>query len=127
MHAVAPKLPTTVAEFLEHRKIKATRTINDEVETLYLKLIIHDWFRLLLEAVYDDLAVEGSLAADNYTAAWAIRDLAKKDDQSPQVAALKLATISKALQVVSRRYAFSRKERRNMVGGVIYPENNGND
>ena len=96
----------------QHRKVKDTRTINDEVEALYLKLVGHESFRLLLEAVYDELAVEGSLSADNYTAAVAIRNLAREKDKddnesSPQVATLKLATISKALQVVSALFVLA--------------------
>jgi hypothetical protein len=67
--------------------------------------------------------VEGSLAADNIMAAEMIRDKAKA--AGSELASEKLATISKALGVVQRRYGFSRKERRNMVRGEIVPGDNG--
>jgi hypothetical protein len=50
-----------------------------------------------------------------------IRDRAKTLDQNHPLGREKLATISKALGVVLRRYHQSRKERRNMIGGQPVP------
>jgi hypothetical protein len=75
--------------------------------------------------VYDEQAVEGSLAADNVMAATMIREYAKKVDEDHALANEKLATISKALGVVLRRYEISRKERRNMIHGETVPGDNG--
>ena len=76
----------------------------------------------LLTAIYDEQAVEGSLSADNVMAAQMIRERANKIDGS-EVKDEKLATISKSLGVVLRRYGASRKERRQTVHGEIVPDN----
>jgi hypothetical protein len=79
-----------------------------------------------LTAVYDEQAVEGSLAADNIEAARMIREKAKTiEDHS--LAHEKLATISKSLGVVLRRYHLSRKERRQIVDGQVVPDNSSHD
>lgn len=106
-----------------HRVIKAERTINDLVEDIHRDLLENAHYRALLNAVYDEQAVEGSLSADNTLAAMMIRDKAKRD--SSELAKEKLATISKALGVVLRRYKQSRKQRRNMVAGEEVPGDNG--
>ena len=106
------------------RKIKLHLTINDAVETIHAKLLDNEDYLRLIEGVFDEHAVEGSLAADNVMAAQKIREVAKKEN-SP-IAREKLATISKAINIVMRRYGVSRKERRNMVGGQGVPtEQNG--
>ena len=106
------------------RKIKLHLTINDTVENIHVKLLEDEDYLRLIEAVYDEQAVEGSLAADNTMAAQMIRAAAKKENSPIQHE--KLATISKALNIVMRRYGVSRKERRNMVGGqAVPPEQNG--
>ena len=123
LRPLPPALPETVDGFIAHRKLKAKRTLNDQVEDAYLRLVENEKFQAFIFAVYDEQAVEGSLAADNIMAAEMIRDKAKA--AGSELASEKLATISKALGVVQRRYGFSRKERRNMVRGKIVPGDNG--
>ena len=119
-----PQLPETAGEFLAHRKLKGRRTLNDQVEDVHLALYADKQYQDFLYAVYDEQAVEGSLAADNFKAAELIREKAKKMGYE-ELARQKLATIDKALRVVLRRYGFSRKERRNMIGGEVVPGDNG--
>jgi hypothetical protein len=109
-------LPDTADKFRALRRLKGERTLNDQVEDLFLGLADNEDFVRYLYAVYDEQAVEGSLAADNLEAANMIREKAKKIGYV-EVAREKKATISKALGVVLRRYASDRKERRNTVGG----------
>ena len=123
LRPLPPALPETVDGFIAHRKLKAKRTLNDQVEDAYLRLVENEKFQAFIFAVYDEQTVEGSLAADNIMAAEMIRDKAKA--AGSELASEKLATISKALGVVQRRYGFSRKERRNMVRGKIVPGDNG--
>src|SRR6516165_3251082 len=105
-----PKLPDTVSDVLAHRKLKHRPTLNED-----------DQFQSYLDAVYDEQAIEGSLAIDNAKAAELIRDKAKASGN--RVSHEKLATIVKSFNVVLRRYGFSRKERRNQVAGtMVTPE-----
>lgn len=121
-HPLPPQLPVDAEGFLAARKKERTRTLNDEVESVYLALAKDEKFRAYIYATYDEQAVEGSLSADNVFAAQMIREKAK-EMEIEEVASQKVATISKALGVVARRYGFSRKERRNMLGGEIVPDN----
>lgn len=121
----APPLPEKIEDW--QRKIKAERTLNDLVEELHRMVWDSDpKYRQFLRAVYDEQAVEGSLAADNTLAAMILRDKAEKMDGN-EVKNEKLATINKALGVVLRRYGQGRKERRNMLGGEIVPGTGGGD
>lgn len=120
---VAP-LPATVEAMLAQRRTTAGRTLNDYVEDLHVKLWSSAAYQQTLDAVYDEDAVEGSLAADNLMAAQMLRELARKESV-PQVANRKLATIVKALNVVLRRYRLTRKERALTIGGQMMT--NGND
>lgn len=120
------RLPSNVEDFRERRDIGGTRTLNDIVDEINLTLYRNEKYRRYLDAVYDEQAVEGSLAADNIMAATMIRDEAKRLGR-PEAADQKLATISKALGVVLRRYKATRKARRNMVDGKIVPEDDGNN
>src|SRR5262245_30610393 len=119
----APPLPTKLEDW--QRKLKAERTLNDLVEDVHRMLCEDEDYLDLLKAIYDEQAVEGSLGADNVMAAQMIRNRAKKIDGS-EVANEKLATISKALGVVLRRYGASRKERRQTVHGEIVPDSKDN-
>lgn len=121
---VPPKIPSTPDKFLKLRKLKAQRTLNDQIEDIHIALLDNPAYMAFLEAVYDEQAVEGSLAADNIMAASVIRDKAAKMDNGA-LRNQKLATIAKALGVVLRRYGVSRKERRNMIGGEIVPGDSG--
>jgi|SoiMethySBSTD1v2_1073268.scaffolds.fasta_scaffold470461_2 hypothetical protein len=107
-----PRLPETATEFLAHRKMKATRSLKDQVEDVHIALYDDKSYKALLEAVYNEQAVEGSLAADDFKAAELIREKAKQMNYV-ELAVQKLATIAKTLGVVLRRYGASRKERRN--------------
>lgn len=114
----APPLPATREDLLARRKFMQKPTLNDEVDRIHFDLWVDEKYQALLEGVYDEQCVEGSLSADNLMAAMMIRDyaLSKGNDY---VAREKLATIGKALNVVLRRYGISRNERRNSIGGEI--------
>jgi hypothetical protein len=120
-----PALPTTLEDWISH--LKKSPSINDLVEDIHKMLIAGDSAKdyiAFLSAVYDEQAVEGSLAADNIEAARMIREKSNTiDDHLLQRE--KLATIAKALGVVLRRYHFSRKERRQLVDGQVVPDNSG--
>ena len=120
----AAELPRTVEELLAQRKPMVGRTLNDYVEDIHVKLWPDPQYQKLLEAVYDEDAVEGSLTADNLEAAGMIRAYASDGaNRVPQVAGRKKATIVKALNVVMRRYHMARNERAVMLGGQPVPGN----
>lgn len=97
-------------------------SLNDLVEQAHLSLYhTSQDYRAFLYAVYDEQAVEGSLSADNVMAAEKLRDFAREHDDLVDLAKEKLATISKALGVVLRRYKSDRKSRKNMLGGNVIP------
>jgi len=112
-------LPSTRGDLAVLRKLKAKlKPLNDQVEEVVEQLIEDAKFNRYLQAVYDEQAVEGSLAADNIGAAIMIREKALELGYS-SLADEKWATISKALGVVLRRYGLSRKERKNTVNGEV--------
>ena len=119
-----PPLPATKKDLLAQRVGQMRRTLNDMVEEAHISLYEDERYNSFLNAVYDEQAVEGSLSADNIMAATIIRDHAKKNGGG-QLVNEKLATISKALGVVMRRYEISRKERRDMIHGETVPGNSG--
>jgi hypothetical protein len=111
-------LPSTRGDLAVLRKLKAKlKPLNDQVEEVFEQLVEDEKFNRYLQAVYDEQAVEGSLAADNIGAAIMIRERALELGYS--LADEKWATISKALGVVLRRYGLSRKERKNTVNGEV--------
>lgn len=117
------ELPAVIDDW--QRYLKTQRTINDLVEEVHRELVKDDQYRSYLYACWDEQAIEGSLGADNIMAAKMIRDKAgnEKGDDHP-LTQEKLATISKSLGIVLRRYHASRKERRDMIDGKIVPNNN---
>jgi hypothetical protein len=115
-----PPLSRSAEEFLAKRKLKSRRTLNDEVETVYLALINDEQFQGYLEAVYDEDAVEGSLSIDNMKAAEMIRAKAL-EMEIVAVSKRKLATIVKAMNVVLRRGNDDRNTRRYMLHGEVDP------
>jgi hypothetical protein len=123
--AAPPPLPATKDELLAQRVGQMRRTLNDMVEDIHVALYDNEKYSAYLYAVYDEQAVEGSLAADNVMAATMVREHAKKSNNENPLAKEKLATISKALGVVLRRYEISRKERRNMIHGETVPGDSG--
>ena len=120
-HLPGAPLPGSVVELQARRLMPIKRLLNDMVEELHTKCYESESYRSYHEGVWDEQCVEGSLAADNFKAAEAIRDRAKKDG-SP-VAHEKLATIVKSLGIVLKRYGLSRKERRQTVDGQLVPSN----
>jgi len=105
-------LPTTVADLMAMKKSGKSRTVNDEVDFIHLRV----WegipeYVSYLDAVGSEQAIEGSLVADDLEAARIIRDYAQEHGIHV-VGSLKLHTIRRALLVVLRRYRISRSERR---------------
>jgi hypothetical protein len=127
LHPRPPPLPATLDGW--ERFIKTHRTINDEVESIHLQLLDdenqRERYHQLLWAVYDEQAVEGSMSCDNCLIAMLIRDTARELNEAHVLTREKLATISKALGVVLRRYHQDRKSRRNMADGKIVNPNDG--
>lgn len=119
-------VPATTEDMLKGKVTKTTMTLNDYVEQAYIALYSNEEFQKSIDAVWDEDAVEGSLAADNFIASGMIRDWAKTDNNSPYLEGRKLATIAKSLNVVLRRYGLSRKQRRTMLHGEE-DAGNGND
>jgi hypothetical protein len=119
-------LPVSTQDLLAHRKPMRERTLNDHVDDIHVALWEVEEYHRALEAVYDEDAIEGSLAADNLIAAQFIRKYAQ-DNNNPHVKTKKLATIVKSLNVVLRRYGITRKERAIQVGDESYPAPDPND
>jgi hypothetical protein len=111
-------LPAT-AEDLQRKSLRS-RTLNDYVEDVFLRLYNEDErFKSLLEAVGNEDAVEGSTFADDIVAAQVIRDAAP---DGSLVKRKNLSAIRRALNVVLRRYEISRSERARSLGGEIVPK-----
>ena len=104
-------LPETIAGLMDMKKSKNKQGLNDQVDVIHQQCWIDAAYRDCLDAVHPEMAVEGSLIADDFEAARMIRDMAK-DIGNGYIAGQKLDTIRKALMVVLRRYGISRKERR---------------
>ena len=120
-------LPKTREELTAARKVAPIRSLNDAIDDLVVELWGDPDYQKLIEATYDEQAVEGSLAADNILAAKMLRDVAISKGLT-LISRQKLATISKAHGVVLRRYAASRKERRFTVHGtMVTPDTNGQE
>ena len=120
-------LPASTSDLIAQRKLKQVfRSLNDQVEEFHLRLWQAEAYREYLDAVYDEDAVEGSLAADNLKAAEMIRDAATKSGNN-DLGAKKLATIVKSLKIVKRRYNIDRRYRRETVGGERVRSTDNND
>jgi hypothetical protein len=89
----------------------SAKALYDQVDDIHRMLIADEGYSAFLDAVCNQQAVEGSLVCDDFMAAKMIYDKAKETG-SVEVATAKLATISKALGVVLRRYGMSRQQRR---------------
>jgi hypothetical protein len=109
-------LPSTVEDLVAARKIAQVKTLNDYVDEVHEALWNDEEYRRLLESVYNEDAVEGSLIADDLLAAQMIREYARAKGIT-YLKDRKLATIVKSLNVVLRRYDFDRKARANTVSG----------
>lgn len=127
-HMTPPPLPTNPADWI--KKIQHKKSLNDMVDEAFDRLLNNkdmvkrERFISYLEAVWDEQAIEGSLAADNLEAAAMIRQEAA-DNGPADLAKEKKATIVKAMNVILRRFdGLSRVERRNMVQGQVLPAPN---
>lgn len=103
------------------RVLKSQPTVNDMVESFLPSLVKNPQFLPLVNGVYDDDTVEGTMAADQLCAAIMVRAAASHDDADHPLAKKKLATIAKALNVVLKRYGFGRNQRRETVSGEFVP------
>ena len=118
-------LPVSTQDLLAMRKSMRERTLNDHVDDIHVALWSNPDYHRALDAVYDEDAIEGSLAADNFVAAGMIRNYARENNNH-FVKDKKLATIVKALGIVLRRYGISRKERAVTIGDqTVQPASNG--
>lgn len=111
-----PALPETVADLLAHRKSMQARSLNDDVDDIFLRLWENPQFRALFAAVHPSQTVEGSFPSDDHVAAEMIREYAREHHFAIASTA-KLAGIIFSLHVVCRRYEQSRNQRRNLVKG----------
>lgn len=118
-------LPVSTQDLLAMRKTMQERTFNDHVDDIHVILWSNPEYHRALEAVYDEEAVEGSTAADNFIAAGMIREHGRTMG-NPRFKEAKLATIVKSLNIVLRRYGISRNQRKYIVGGVAVPQNETN-
>jgi hypothetical protein len=109
-------VPATVADLLAHRKSMQAKSLNDEVDDIFLRLWEVPKFRDLFAAIHPSQTIEGSFSADDYVAAEMVREYAK-EHHFPIASNTKLAAIIFSLHVVCRRYEQGRSQRRNMVKG----------
>lgn len=116
LEMVAPPLPATVADLLAHRKSMHKKSLNDEVDDIFLRLWENPKFRELFEAIHPSQTVEGSFATDDTMAAEMVRKYAT-EHHMPTTANTKLAAIIFSLHVVSRRFDQGRNQRRTLVKG----------
>ena len=126
LRIAAPPLPPTVMDLLNQRKSLRTRSLNDDVEEIHLRLWENPQYRALFLAIWREEAIEGSFIDDDCEAARMVRQHAIKHEV-PIAKGAKLASIRHSLKVVARRYGISRKERQNMVGGEVVSTGGGSD
>lgn len=103
-------IPRTSQGLLAQRMMKKTVNLHDQVEQIITDLIPDDIFFALIDAVYPEQSIEGSLTADDHEAARMIRDYAK-DNGYPVVRHQKIQTLIRSLKVVLRRYDLGRRQR----------------
>lgn len=117
--ALTIPLPGTKAELMAQRKsLGKDKVLNDYIEEAFVAMYGEEGFSAftdLLNAVWDQEAVEGSCKADDIEAARLMRDYAR-EQKIRMIPDKNLETISRSLNVVLRRYQMSRKERRGRVG-----------
>jgi len=88
------------------------RKFNNKVQAIFLVLYDDAQFHAYRDAVYDDQAVEGSLAIDDVMSAIMVRDKALELPDYEEVAYAKLSAIVRSIKVVERRLYASREKRR---------------
>jgi hypothetical protein len=104
-------LPGSVVELAKYRKSKAKQSIVDECERVCLALWEVAEFQSYLKAFRDEDAVEGSIAADDFSAARMIREKAIEMEM-PLLSRANLHETTIALRRVCNRYSMGRKTRR---------------
>jgi hypothetical protein len=114
----APPVPNTVVDLMNQRVSLRARTLNDDVEDIFLKLWEEEEFKSYFVPIWREETVEGSFVDDEVCAAKMVRDFAKKNN-APLARNANLASLRHSLRVVARRYGLSRKERQGMVGGEV--------
>jgi hypothetical protein len=125
--AITPALPASVVDLLAQRKSLRTRSLNDDVEEIHLKLWEQPEYQKLFLPIWKEETIEGSFIADDMVAAMQVRAFAVKN-AVPIASRTKLHAIVNSLHVVCRRYGISRKERQSMVGGeTVRASENSND
>lgn len=121
----APPVPETVVDLINQRRTMRTRTINDDVEEIHLRLWEELDYRRYFVPIWREETIEGSFIDDDACVAQMVRKYAREHNV-PIAKNANLASIRHSLQVVSRRYGLSRKERQRIVGGERV-ESNGED
>jgi hypothetical protein len=110
-------LPTTIAELASLRKSARTRSLNDEVDDINTRLWEDPGYRRWFEALWPSDTIEGTFHDDEHEAARMVREYAQ-GNQFPIAATAKIASITRSLGVVHRRFTgMSRRERQQSVGG----------
>lgn len=125
-----PSLPKTYEEMVAGKLVKTGKNLNDHVDDIH-NLLWNETdadpsYQELIDAVYDEDAVEGSTIFDDYVLAKMIIAKAAKMGNT-YISNKKPATIAKAHRTVLRRYGLNRKQRREMVKGEVMSGANGND
>jgi len=129
-----PPLPVKAQDVISQGRFN--RSLNDEIFYIHPSLMeSNEKYRDYLYAIWPEGAVEGDLTIDDTMAAMIIRDYGRTHGIS-RIANSNLAAIRHSLRVVCKRYAMSRKERREMVGsetviladeeGHVFPDDNNN-
>jgi hypothetical protein len=113
---LAPPVPQNVADLLTHLKTHRTKSLNDEVHDIFVRLWENPKFRDLFEAIHPSQTIEGSFVCDDNAAANMVREYAA-EHHMPTTANTKIAAIIFSLHVVARRFEQSRSQRRNLVKG----------
>jgi hypothetical protein len=104
------KLPDNIADLEAQRVVKPVFKLIDEVERAYGALYENDEFRKFREALDNDETVEGSIAADDFSAARLIRE--KGEDMGLKlITQANLTDISIKLRAAERRFHTDRKSR----------------
>jgi hypothetical protein len=110
-----PPLPATISDLLAGRKSLRTRSLNDDVDDIHVRLWEDVSYRKYFEPIWREDTIEGSFIADDISAAMMVRQFAI--DHDVHIAArAKLHSIVHSLHVVCKRLSISRKERQGMIG-----------
>jgi hypothetical protein len=116
------------ARYLMSRDAKSTGSLNDHAEVVFLELYSEEKFKRLLQAVWPEESVNGTLDLDDVEAATMIQERAASSISETirrRVGEADRKAIVHALRVVMRRYGISRAQRRHTLankGGRLIPE-----